>query len=176
MLRVFSSHQVETAPANALSSSEKMLNELEMQKPEGALAVSRSSRSWQDIGCNDPSMLVLVVARIRVEGLCSLSPLPVAQRPCRSPCRAGLTCFHSHHPLFQMAELPVWFHAALAAFSHVPYANPLFLLKRSSLFRAASGLCWPRSPENIVPGVTKALLFLSVPEGIKSCSGRERSS
>lgn len=73
---------METAPANALSSSEKMLNELEMQKPEGALAVSRSSRSWQDIGCNDPSMLVLVVARIRVEGLCSLSPLPVAQSKC----------------------------------------------------------------------------------------------
>lgn len=53
-----------------------------MQKLEGALAVSRSSRSWEDVGCNDPSVLVLVVARIRVEGLGSLSPLPVAQSEC----------------------------------------------------------------------------------------------
>lgn len=35
-----------------------------MQKLKGALAVSGTSKSWDDVGFNDSSMLVLDVAKI----------------------------------------------------------------------------------------------------------------
>lgn len=56
-----------------------------MQKLKGALAIFGVSKSWEDVGFNNSSVLVLDVAKIYMGRLCMLSPLPVTRSECAAP-------------------------------------------------------------------------------------------